>query len=211
MLKVLLIGYGEMLSSVMLGVLESEHKLVGVLRWEKSKENRFLYFFKKLFKPDKILALINSYKIHEIDVKRANGEEFKKQAVKLNPDVIIVSSWGEIFTKDIIMIPSVAFVNCHPSLLPKHRGSNPYSSVIIAGEDKTGVTFHLVDEGIDTGHILLQKEVIISNDDNADTLRSKCAYAARAGVKELLQELDTTVIIPVKQDESKSSYYPRLT
>lgn len=211
MLKVLLIGYGEMLSSLMLGVLESEHRLVGVLRWEKSRDNKILYFFKNLFWPDRISILTKLYKIHEIDVKRANSEEFKKQAIKLNPDVIIVGSWGEIFTKDTIMIPSLAFVNCHPSLLPNHRGSNPYSSAIVEGETKTGITFHIVDEGIDTGPILLQKEVSISDNDNAGTLRTKCSYAAQKAVKELLTEFDTTVIIPVKQDESKASYYQRLT
>lgn len=200
-----------MASSLMLGILESEHNLVGVLRWEKAKNNRFLYFFKNIFWPDKLTTLIRSYKIHEIDVKYANSEKFKKQALKLKPDVIIVGSWGEIFKKDVIMLPTMAFINCHPSLLPKYRGSNPYSSAIMAGETKTGITFHLVNEGIDTGSMLLQKEVSIADDDNAETLRTKCSYKAREAVIELLNELDTTTIIPVSQDEKKASYYPQIT
>src|ERR1035437_1218810 len=143
-MKVLLIGYGEIASCLVLGVLESGHKLVGVLRWEEAKNNKILYFLKNIFWPNNLTTLIKSYKIHEINLDKANSEEFKKRVLKLNPDIILVGSWGEIFKKDIIMLPTTAFINCHPSLLPRHRGSNPYSSAIIAGEAKTGVTFHLV-------------------------------------------------------------------
>lgn len=210
MLKVVLIGYGEMASALTIGILKSNHKLVGILRWEKAQNNKLLYFLKKIFWPDKLTTIVKANNLYEIKAKRANSEQFKKEILKLNPDIILVGSWGEIFKKDTILLPTTAFINCHPSLLPKYRGSNPYSATIMNGEERTGITFHLVDEGIDTGPILFQKEVSISNRDNAESLRNKCSFMAGEAIIELLNELDTSTIIPVNQDEKKSSYFPQI-
>jgi methionyl-tRNA formyltransferase len=95
-------------------------------------------------------------------------------------------------------------------MLPKHRGSNPYTSALRNGETKTGITFHLVNEGIDTGEILLQKEISISEEDTGGSLRNKCAFMAKETVSELLDKLETAELIPKKQNEEESSYFPRL-
>ena len=211
MLKVILIGYGELASSIMLGVLESQHELVGVFRWEKVNSNPIISFFKDLFVPDNFYSLIKSYKISEIKANSANSEKFLKEALKLHPDVIIIGSWGEKLKEATIILPRIACVNCHPSLLPKHRGSNPYASVIKNGEKASGITFHLVDKNIDTGSILLQKEVSISNEDTGYSLRIKASQAAREAVQELLDGLENAKFLPKKQDESESSYFPALS
>jgi methionyl-tRNA formyltransferase len=210
-LRVILVGYGELASSLMLGVIESGHQLVGVFRWEKTKSNDFVSFIKDAFWPNSFLSLIKAYKIPEINAKSINSEKFKKQALKLQPDIILVGSWGEKIKSDAIILPRIACINCHPSLLPKHRGANPYASVIMQGETKTGITFHLVDEEIDTGAILLQKEVNILDSDTGGSLREKCAFTARNAVKELLDGLESALFLPVKQDEKKASYFPRIT
>lgn len=211
MLRVILVGYGELASSLMLGILESGHELAGVFRWEKTESNSLFSLIKDSFWPNNFLSLIKTYKIPEINAKSINSEKFKKQALKLQPDIILVGAWGEKIKSGTIILPRVACVNCHPSLLPAHRGPNPYSSVIKQGETQTGITFHLVDEKIDTGHILLQKEINILDSDTGDSLREKCAFTARNTVKELLDGLENARFLPQKQDESKASYFPRLT
>lgn len=208
MLKVILVGYDELASSLMLGIIESKHELIGILRWEKTKENKFVSVLKDIFWPDKFGTLIKAYKINEIKAKSLNSPDFIKKALKLHPDVIIVGSWGEILKKKTIILPKIACINCHPSLLPKHRGSNPYRSVIKEGETKTGITFHLINEGIDTGPILIQKEINISDNDTGGSLRTKCSFKARETIKELLDGLENARFLPQKQDEKNSSHFP---
>jgi methionyl-tRNA formyltransferase len=207
--RVILVGYGELASSLMLGVLESKHKLVGILRWEKTKGNKIISSLKDFFWADQFTSLIRSYKINEIEAESVNSPDFIKKALKLQPDVIIVGSWGEVLKKKTIILPKIACINCHPSLLPSHRGSNPYVSVIKQGETKTGITFHLVDESIDTGPILLQKEVEISDSDTGGSLRTKCSYTARESVKELLDGLEDARFLPKKQSNIAATYFPR--
>ncbi len=211
MLRVVILGYGELAQSIVLGVLRAKHQVVGVMRWEKQRPNPVSAFFRDFFMPNNLLTIIKSNKIKEINAKNANSEQFIKQIKQLNPDVIIVSSWGEILKQEIIDLPKLACINCHPSLLPKHRGSNPYTSVIMAGETVTGVTFHLMSEKIDAGEILMQAEVPVTLNDTGETLRNKCAFKAKETVRLLLSSLEKGELIPVKQDEEKASYFNALS
>lgn len=203
MLKIVVLGYGELAQSILLGVLHSRHSLIGAMRYHK-------HFLKDLFMPDGLLTLIKANNIKELKARKANTKAFIKEMKKLKPDVIIVGSWGEIIKEEIIKLPRVAFINCHPSLLPKHRGSNPYASVIKHGETETGVTYHLMRKDIDAGEILLQEKVNIDNNETASSLRRKCALEARDMVRKLLDGLEKGEIIPKKQNPEEASYYPQL-
>ncbi len=207
MLKVVLIGYGSLAQSLMMGIIESGHQIAGVLRW---KEGPLPSPIKNLLTSDNFTHLIKAANINEIKTKKVNSKKFIKEIKKLAPDIILVGSWGEILKQEIIDLPKIACINCHPSLLPYHRGSNPYASAIIQGETKTGITFHLMTEGIDAGDILLQSKISISDNDTGGNLKAKCAYKAKELVAELLNKIQTAELIPKKQDESKASYFPRL-
>lgn len=207
MLKVVVLGYGELTQSIVLGILESGHKLVGVFRWDKYRPNRVYACIRDILVPDALLSIMRTHNIRDINAEKANSIEFKQEIQKLAPDVIIVGAWGEILRQDIINLPKVACINCHPSYLPAHRGSNPYVSVLMAGEKETGITFHLMTPEIDAGDILLQEKVSISNSDNAGSLKKKCAFTAKRMVPVLLNRLEKAELIPIKQDESKASYY----
>ena len=210
MLKVVIVGYGEMASSIVLGTIESGHEIVGVLRWDKIHTSPFLLKIKDIFNPSKFFSFTKSLNLYDINATSINGENFKKEIVKLNPDIILIGSWGEKINKETFILPKVACINCHPSLLPKHRGANPYYSAIKEGEEKTGITFHLVDENLDTGSILLQKEVKIYPQDTGGTLKSRCCVLARNTIQELLDGIEQAKFLPVKQNESEASYYPRI-
>jgi methionyl-tRNA formyltransferase len=210
MLKVVLLGYGELAQSVLLGIMQSKHKIIGVMRWERDRPNKLLAFIRDSFAPDGLTSLIKANNLYEIKANKANSKAFVKEMQRLKPDVIIVGAWGEILKADAIKLPKVACINCHPSLLPKHRGSNPYISTIKMGEVKTGVTFHLVNEGIDTGEILAQQEVLISETDTGGSLRDKCAYTAKGMVAELLDKLEKAELIPEKQNNEEATYFSKV-
>ena len=86
-----------------------------------------------------------------------NSKKFRDFVIESKADVILVGSWSEKFGIDTLELTKYGVINCHPSLLPLHRGANPYFWQIYSGDKKAGVTFHLMDENFDTGDILLQK------------------------------------------------------
>ena len=207
MLRVVVIGYGAMFTNLIAGTLDSGMEIVGVLRKESVKYPRFLRWIKDIINPSQEYSYIKSYNLPEISAKGVNTNEFKKELLRLNPDIILVGSWGEKFEKETYNIPKIATINAHPSLLPKYRGPNPYFWVIKNQEQVSGITFHLMDEGFDTGAILAQEEIKIYPSDTGKTLKDRTVLTARGIVCELLKDLDEDIIIPLKQNEEKASYY----
>ena len=212
-MRVVIVGYDKMFSSLILGTLDAKHKIVGVLRHERVFIHPFLLFFKDIFAPGKDFSLIKSLRLHEIKAKSVNSNTFRTEILKLNPDIILVGSWSEKFKKPIIDLPKIGTINCHPSLLPKYRGPNPYIRVIMNGEKETGITFHLMDENLDTGPILLQKKIDILqglNGDTGESLKNKCCVLARRGINELLTAMNDEMIIPINQSTKDASYFPQI-
>ncbi len=209
--KIVVLGYSEMFAAVIQACLASGNKIVGVMRHERVLDNPVKLFFKDIFIPSKDYSYIKSFNLPEIKARSANSQEFRDEILKLNPDMIIVASWGEKLKKETIMLPKIACINCHPSLLPRYRGPNPYMQVIKHSEKETGVTFHIMDEGYDTGPILMQKNVPILPGDTGKVLRSRCAQTAKEALIELLLEMQSDILIPIPQKESIASYYPQIT
>lgn len=200
MLKVVIVGYGEMFMNLIAAALDANCEIVGVLRRGKN-------FFKDIFNPSLEYNYIRSYKLPEIKATGVNTPEFRKELLKLNPDIILVGSWGEKFEKATYDIPKIATINAHPSLLPKYRGPNPYFWNIKNQEDVSGVTFHLMADGYDTGAILAQEEVKIYPSDTGKSLKERTVLTARGVACELLKDLSEDIIIPLTQREDKASYY----
>src|ERR1700685_536726 len=99
-----------------------------------------------------------------------NNDEFRAQLTALNPDTIIVVGYGRIIPQWMIDLPRLGNINLHASLLPKYRGAAPIQWAIAQGESVTGVTTMRIDAGLDTGDILLQKEMPIKPADTAETV-----------------------------------------
>ena len=170
-------------------------------------------FFKDIFAPSKDYAFIKSLKLREIKARSVNSKEFKNEILKLNPDIVIVGSWSEKFKKPIINLPKIGTINCHPSLLPKYRGPNPYIRVIMNGETETGITLHLMDENLDTGPILMQKKIAITQGfggDTGETLKNKCCNLARTAINELLTSMNNEVLVPICQSSKEASYFSQI-
>ncbi len=211
MTKVVIVGYDEMFAQLIKGCILAGYKPVGVFRYEKVKYKSWLLKIKDFLLPSKDKSFLDGYKLYEIKAKSVNSEDFRKELIKLNVDVVFVGSWGEKFKKETINIPKIGTINCHPSLLPKYRGPNSYAQVILNGETKTGVTFHLMDENYDTGAILHQVEVEIKPNDTGGSLRTRCCQIAGQEVGKLLLQMDNEMILPVNQREDLATYQPQFT
>lgn len=207
MLKVVIVGYGEMFTNIIAGTLDSNAKIVGVFRHNRIKYPRFIRWIKDNINPDQDFNYVKSYKLKEIKSNSINSDSFKKQLLKLNPDIMLVASWSEKIKKVIFDIPKIATINVHPSLLPKYRGPNPYMQTILNLEKQSGVTFHLMNEKFDSGAILDQRIVEIDKNDTAKELKAKTVLTARGAICELLEKLSEDVIFPVSQNEDKATYY----
>ena len=207
MLRVVIIGYGEMFTNLIAGTLDANCEIVGVLRKERCQSSKFIRLIKDCINPSVEYNYIKSYNLPEIDAKKVNSEAFKNALIKLNPDIILIGSWGEKIKKDIYEIPKIATINAHPSLLPKYRGPNPYFWVIRNQEQVSGVTFHLLDREYDTGAILAQEEIKIYPSDTGKSLKERSVLIARGVICELLKDLQEDMIIPLQQREDKASYY----
>jgi methionyl-tRNA formyltransferase len=122
------------------------------------------------------------------------------------PEVIVVAAFGKILPAEVLALPRFGCVNVHPSLLPRYRGPSPVAAAILNGDETTGVTIMLLDEGVDSGPILSQQEVPILED---DTTGSLSARLAEAGARLLIETLPLWIkgkIVPKSQDESQASY-----
>ncbi|HMC32011.1 MAG TPA: methionyl-tRNA formyltransferase [Candidatus Angelobacter sp.] len=142
--------------------------------------------------------------------KIKKNEEFQARLTNLRPDAIIVVGYGRIIPPWMLELPPYGNINVHASLLPKYRGAAPIQWAIANGEKSSGVTTMLLNEGLDTGHILLQKEMEIRYEDTAVTFAPRLAELGADLVVETLRGLQAKQITPVSQDDSKATLAPIL-
>jgi methionyl-tRNA formyltransferase len=127
------------------------------------------------------------------------------------PDLIAVAAFGRILPPVILTLPPKGCINVHGSLLPKYRGAAPIQWAIINGEKETGITTMMMDEGMDTGAVLLQGAVEIAPDDTAGTLSEKLAEVGGRLLVETIKRLKTGTVTPIAQDHSQATLAPPLT
>src|SRR5271163_2364114 len=139
-----------------------------------------------------------------------NNSEFRGELTAICPDAIIVVGYGRIIPQWMIDLPRLGNLNLHASLLPKYRGAAPIQWAIACGETVTGVTIMRIDAGLDTGDILLQRELAINFDDTAETLGPRLASIGAALLLETLCALETGEVRAVPQDHSLATLAPIL-
>ncbi len=204
--SIFVLGTGDFARCAIDGVVASHHKLSGVLTWEARGKLNIQQSLKRLLVPD-LSRHIENLGIKQPAIRSANSPEFIAHLKALAPDILLVSGWGEILNSQVLAIPRVAAINIHPSLLPKHRGSNPFASVLRAGESLTGVTFHLLTGEIDGGDILFQSQLPIYDSDDYHTLGKKLAYRSQETLALALERVGQQ---GQAQNASEASYFPKL-
>ena len=139
-----------------------------------------------------------------------NNAEFRDQLTAIRPDAIIVVGYGRIIPQWMINLPRLGNLNLHASLLPKYRGAAPIQWAIANGEAITGVTTMRIDTGLDTGDILMQREVPIGIEETAETLGPKLASIGADLMVETLRGLESGQVRPAPQDHSQATLAPIL-
>jgi methionyl-tRNA formyltransferase len=154
--------------------------------------------------PVKRVAGEHGLDIHQIhSFKEAGAVE---SLVDIAPDVIAVAAYGLILPPEVLAVPPFGCVNIHPSLLPRHRGPTPIPAAILAGDDRTGISIMLMDQGVDSGPVLAQRKIEIAPQDTTGTLTEKLS---RAGADLLMQTLPRWLsrsITPQPQREEDATY-----
>jgi methionyl-tRNA formyltransferase len=129
---------------------------------------------------------------------------------ELQPDIIVVAAYGQLLRKSLLSLPRLGCINIHASLLPRHRGAAPVQAAILAGDNETGITIMQVDEGLDTGDILVQVATAIGSEETAGSLHDRLALLAPAALLETLDLLHRGVARPRNQDPALATYAPKV-
>ncbi len=158
---------------------------------------------KLIYSPVKECALAHGIVV--LQPEKARDASFKAELKALDPDLAVVMAYGQIIDKELLEIPKLGCINIHASLLPKYRGAAPISAVILNGEKKTGVTTMYMDEGIDTGDLLLSKEIEISDKETCGSLEEKIAAVGAELILETLTALENGTLKRIPQ-EGEASY-----
>ena len=154
---------------------------------------------KMLPSPVKEFAQEKEIKIYQPEKIRKN-EEFIKEIKNLNPDVICVVAYGKILPKEILEIPKLGCINVHGSLLPKYRGSAPIQWAILNGDKETGVTTMYMDEGMDTGDMILKEKVQIGEDETTGELWDRLAKIGGDLLVRTLEQIENNTVKRQKQE-----------
>jgi methionyl-tRNA formyltransferase len=175
-------------------LIQSEEEIIAVISQPDKRKGR-----ERISSPPPVkkLALERGLKILQpLNIK---DPLFLAKLSKLIPEIIVVVAYGKILPVQILKLPPYGCINVHASLLPKYRGAAPIQWAIINGEKKTGITTMLMDEGLDTGDILLQEETEISNNYNTETLSKHLAEIGASVLMKTIQGLKNKSIQPSPQ------------
>lgn len=144
-----------------------------------------------------------------LTMSNPNDASFLAAVRQVETDLIVVAAFSRILKKGIIETPPLGCLNVHASYLPKYRGPNPLYWVLANREAKTGVTVHFVDEGIDTGPIVLQRELDILPAEDERSLLRRCAQVAAELLPQAVARVAQGDVVATPQDEAQASYYPQ--
>jgi methionyl-tRNA formyltransferase len=129
----------------------------------------------------------------------------------LQPDLLVVMAYGKILPSAVLQLPRIAPWNLHASLLPRHRGASPIAASILAGDRESGITVMLIDEGLDTGDILLQEPIVLAPEETAGTLHDRLAALAPGALAKALRLLLRGELTPQAQQETLATYAGKIS
>jgi len=190
---------------VLQNLFEGQDEVVGVVTQPDRERGRGR---KKSPSPVKELSL--KYGITPHQPEKVKEGPFLEAIKGLGPDLFVVVAFGQILPKPLLEIPKFGAVNIHASLLPGYRGAAPIAWAMLRGEKKTGITTMLMDEGMDTGDILMQAEIPIEKEDTGETLQGKLSTLGGRLLMETVERMKATTLSPLSQDHSKATYAPPL-
>ncbi|MFA0740178.1 MAG: hypothetical protein DFNUSKGM_000276 [Candidatus Fervidibacter sacchari] len=186
-------------------IVKSGHEVVLVVTQPDKPAGRGLKI-----KPPPVKVVAQQMGLPVFQPEKLNVPESLQVIANAKPDVLVVVAYGRILKEECLAIPPKGCINVHPSLLPKYRGPAPIQHAILNGDEVTGVTTMFMDAGMDTGDIILQREVPIDPEDTAGTLSEKLSIVAADLLFETLKLVEEGRAPRIPQDHSKATYAPFL-
>lgn len=182
-------------------LIRSKHQVVGVVTQPDKAKGRS---GKLVFSPVKETALTADIPVFQPE--KVKEESSVQEIKKLNPDVIIVVAFGQILSKELLELPKYGCLNIHASLLPKLRGAAPIQWSVIQGDTESGVTIQQMDEGIDTGDILMTERYTLEPKETGGSLFDKLAKLGGPLILKVLDQAEEGCLHPVPQNEAEHTY-----
>lgn len=208
-MRIAVAGSGRLGTSVLLPLLDSDHEVVAVVQDGRQRKG-IKRLLGRIFAPfamtqHSMLKIARANRVPVIYIDKMSEAELAP-LVAVSPDILLVSGFAIILKPPILELPRIGCVNMHSSLLPKHRGPNPFTAVILAGETETGVSFHVMEPGIDTGDILDQTRYEVqATDAMVDVYQRACVIASERVVP-LMDRIEAEGLTGTPQDSALASY-----
>jgi methionyl-tRNA formyltransferase len=204
-MRIVFIGTGEIGVPTLRALLTSEHELVAVVTETDKPVGR-----EQRIEPPPIKKTVARIKIPIFQPVRIKDKETIEEIRGLTPDVIVVVAYGQVLPREVLDSPRLACLNLHASLLPRWRGAAPIQAAIAAGDRETGITVMYMDEELDTGDILLQRNIEILPNDRGGSLHDRLAQIAPEALLESLRLLAARSAPRIPQDNVRATYAPKL-
>jgi methionyl-tRNA formyltransferase len=209
-MRIVFIGTGEIGVPTLQALLKSEHSVAGIVTQPDKPVGRA-----QMVEPPPIKKVLMSdapggLRLPIWQPARIKDRQAIEEIRALLPDVIVVMAYGQILPRDVLEIPKVACLNLHASLLPRWRGAAPIQAAIAEGDRETGITVMYMDEGLDTGDILLQRKIEIHPDDTGRSLHERLAQIGPEALVESLRLLTAGSAPRIAQDNAQVTHAPKL-
>ncbi len=204
-MRVVFLGTPEFAVPALKTLLQSPYEVAAVITQPDKPAGRGN---KPQYPPVKVVALASGIPVHQPE--KIRNEETKPLILQLRPDFIVVVAYGQILPGWLLQSASIAPVNIHGSLLPKFRGAAPVAWALLKGETVTGITTMLMDEHLDTGGILLQRQIDIGSRTTAGELSETLSRLGAEMIIPTLDGLRTGELKPIRQDDNLASWAPRI-
>jgi methionyl-tRNA formyltransferase len=204
-MRIVFMGTPEFAVPSVEALLKSEDEVVGIVTQPDRPKGRGHSLV-----PPPVKVIAQRRGIPLLQPLKIKTPDFLDALAAWKPDLIVVTAFGRILHAPILNLPPKGCVNVHGSLLPKYRGAAPVQWAVINGERETGITTMLMDEGMDTGPMLLQERIPILPEDTAGTLASRLAELGGRLLVETIRQLKAGTVTPRVQDNSQATMAPLL-
>ena len=209
-MKIVFMGTPDFSVPCLKALISEGHEVAAVFTQPDKPKGRG---YKMIPPPVKVCALENGIAVYQ-PVSLRKGEDAQNALDTLrsiSPELIIVVAYGQILPKEVLELPKHGCINIHASLLPEYRGAAPIQRCILEGKTKTGVTSMLMEEGLDTGDMLIARELEIGCDETASELHDRLSELGAKVLADTVKAVENGTLEPQKQDDSRSTYAKMIT
>jgi len=204
-MKIIFFGSAHFAILALEALIKSRHALVCVVTQPDKQKGRHLQLAATEVKNTAVASGVKTFQPENV-----NSQESVKFLKALNADLFVIVAYGQILSQEILEIPKIMPINIHASLLPRYRGAAPINWAIINGDKKTGVTIMYVTKKMDSGPVIMQKEIKIEDQETALSLENKLSLCSRGLLLDALEIIDNRNYRLVEQDEDQVVYAPKM-